>query len=167
MVFTGTYEHTIDAKNRLAIPAEVRAQILAERGKGAAKGPVYLYVTPGEGQSLCLYTVEGFEKRAADLDQSTLDPELLLEYERLLYSHASRVEMDAQGRIRLPDLLLKMAGLAGEVVLLGVKDHLEIRDREAWRTYAEQVRAARPQLFMNPRRALSQLGQSRTGGLGT
>ncbi len=98
MVFTGTYEHTIDAKNRLAIPADIRARILEEAGKQAGE-PVLLYVTMGENGALCIYTRAMFEKRSAELEQSELEPEKLLPYERLWFSLSRDVELDQQGRL--------------------------------------------------------------------
>ncbi|MFA9476931.1 division/cell wall cluster transcriptional repressor MraZ [Phycisphaerales bacterium AB-hyl4] len=153
MVFTGTYEHAIDKKNRLAIPADIRGQI--QRSVGAAEGDsVYLYVTLGDDQALSLYTEQGFEQRARELDDSELEAGDLLAYERLLFSLARRVELDRQGRVRLPDNLLKQAGLGAEVVLLGVKDHLEVRDRQSWQEYVQQMLKSQPQMLMNPRRAM-------------
>lgn len=158
MVFTGTYEHTIDAKNRLAIPAEIRD--LLERADGSGRSePVYLYATLGEQtqdgkRALCLYTKESFDQRARELDSSELETEQLLEYERLMFSLSRRVDLDTQGRVRLPESLLKMTGLGTDVVLLGVKDHLEIRDRTVWQSYVDRMLAEQPQLLMNPRRAM-------------
>lgn len=161
MVFTGTYEHAIDTKNRLAIPAEIRGQIQRSVGAGEDDA-VYLFVTLGEGQTLALYTEEAFEQRAAELDESQLDADELLAYERLLFSLARRVEIDKQGRIRLPDNLLKRTGLPSDVVLLGVKDHLEIRDRAAWRKHVEQIIRQQPDILMNPRRAMRSRAKDNT-----
>ena len=111
----------------------------------------------GEGQALCLYTESGFEQRAAELDHSELEPDQLLAYERLMFSLARRVEVDKQGRIRLPENLLKMAKLGSEIVLIGVKDHLEIRDRETWQTHVQQMLMSQPQILMNPRRAMHRI----------
>ncbi len=158
MVFAGTYEHSIDSKKRLAIPSEVRAQLQASAGQAAGE-PVHLYVALGEGQALCLYTEQGFEQRATELLHSELEPDQLFAYERLFFSLARRVELDKQGRVRLPEYLLNKAGLGSEVVLIGSNDHLEIRDRAAWNDYVEQALASRPQL-MNPRRAMHQSGTS-------
>jgi MraZ protein len=153
VVFTGTYEHSIDAKNRLAIPSKVRAQI--QRSQGLGEGDSFsLYVTLAEGGALSLYTEPAFEKRAAELDQSELDADDLLDYERLLFSMAEQVEVDRQGRVRLPDQLLRRTDLGQDVVLLGVKDHLEVRDRPSWLAHVEQVLASRPGLLMDPRKAM-------------
>ena len=161
MVFTGTYEHSIDAKHRLAIPSDIRAQIQREEGTGsggtgdsASATSGGLYVTLGEGQALCLYTRARFEQRANELDASEWDSGELLDYERLMFSLASRAELDPQGRIRLPDNLLKMSKLGTDVVLIGVKDHLEVRDRKTWQDFVQQTLAEKPQILMNPRRAM-------------
>lgn len=153
MVFTGTYEHTIDAKKRLAVPAELRGQIQRATGT-AGDDPLVLIVALGEGGSLRLYTEPVFERRAEELETSELDADELLDYERVFFSLARRVEMDRAGRVRLPDNLLEMAGLGSDVVLLGVKDHLEVRDREAWRAHLADVLQSRASLLMDPRRAM-------------
>ena len=162
MVFTGEYEHTIDAKNRLAIPADVRALVGGKTGGGRSKS-VNFFATLGEVQSLYLYTEAGFEQRAAELIQSDAEADQLLTYERMYFSLARRVEMDSAGRIRLPENLIKRAQLGNDVVLLGVNDHLEIRDRETWHNYVEQMLREQPQLWMNPRRAIR---KSRSEGAG-
>jgi len=153
LVFTGTYQHAIDAKNRVAIPSEVRS-LLARSGEVPPETPVCWYVTLGEEGSLSLYTESGFEKRAAELDQSELDAEELLDYERFFFSLAQRVEQDKSGRVRLPEQLVEMTDLQSEVVLIGVKDHLEIRDRQRWREQVEAMLKQRAGAVMNPRRAM-------------
>ena len=154
MVFTGTYEHSIDSKNRLAIPSEIRGQVAKAAAGRSPKNEIHLYVTLGEGQALCLYTEEDFEKRAAELDHSELEPQDLLAYERLMYSLARRVELDKQGRVRLPENLLALSRLGADVVLMGVKDHLEIRDRQTWQAHVQQKLAQEPHLLVNPRQAM-------------
>lgn len=158
MIFTGTHEHTIDSKNRLAIPSEMRQQLVrAIHGRDAdpkqAEG-IVLYVTPGEGSCLYVYTEDGFERRAEQLDHSEMEAGELLAYERMFFSHAQRVETDKQGRVRLPESLKAHAGLGDEVVLLGVKDHLEIMDRETWQGWRSEMLSSKPGIMMNPRRAM-------------
>lgn len=152
MLFVGTYEHTIDAKQRLAIPSGIR-QRLDRASQGEA-----LYAVIQEGPTLCLYTEEGFEKRAEELDHSDWPAEELLLYEQMFYANAERLEVDKQGRIRLPERLLELAGLGRDAVVLGVKDHMQVHDREAWRERMERLKADRPDLMKNPRRVM------RTGG---
>lgn len=154
MVFTGIYEHTIDAKNRLAIPAEVRTA-LGRTGKGKSTEAVGLYVTLGDDhRSLALFTKQEFENRAADLDESELDADEVLAFEEMFYAHARQVEMDGQGRIRLPETLLKLSGLGGEVVIIGARNMLRIRDRDQWQALREKTLAENPDILANPRRLM-------------
>lgn len=148
MLFAGTYEHTIDAKGRLAIPSELRDQFDPRRDGQA------FYLAIGQGPTLCLYTERGFEQRAEELDHSQLPPEQVLEYETVLFSLARRVEPDKQGRIRLPEQLLRIADPGRDVVLVGMKDHLQIRDRETWNRQISDLLANRPELLGNPRRVI-------------
>jgi MraZ protein len=123
LLFTGEYEHTIDAKSRLAIPAEIRAGLEADQ-HGTA-----FYVAPGKSDTLWLW------------------PERL-------FSQASRVEMDRSGRIRIPERLLTQACLGSSVMLLGVKDHLELRDPERWARQRDEKLAKQSEIMMRARRAL-------------
>lgn len=162
MVFAGTYEHTIDSKNRVAVPSDIRTQV-KRRAKVQDGEPVVFYVTLGEDhQALCLYTEQDFERLAEALDESERDPSEILPYESVFFSLAHRVEMDGAGRIRLPENLLKMTPLESEIVLLGVKDHLELRDRKVWQEHVQRVLRERPALLMNPRRALRKTPQGET-----
>lgn len=153
MVFTGTYEHAIDAKHRLAIPSDIRREL--QRGLGTGEGDtVVLYCVLGGPDVLCLYTEPGYQKLADELRQSDIDPVQLLEYEEVFYASSKRIDMDGAGRIRLPEHLLKQTGLSGEVVIAGAGDHLKIRDRAAWASRLESVLKDQPNLLVNPRMML-------------
>lgn len=153
MVFTGTYEHAIDAKHRLAIPSDIRREL--QRGLGTGEGDaVVLYCVLGGADVLCLYTEPGYQRLADELRTSDVDPAELLEYEEVFYANSKRIEMDSAGRVRLPDHLLKQTGLAGEIVLAGAGDHLKIRDRAAWASRLDHVLKDRPNLLVNPRMML-------------
>ncbi|MEM9019287.1 MAG: hypothetical protein AAGC44_01890 [Planctomycetota bacterium] len=150
MVFTGKYEHAIDAKRRIAIPSEIRRTV--QRGLGLGEGDtVVFYCVLGGPDVLCLYTEPGYQRRAEELRQSDLDPAELLEYEDVFFSQSQRVEMDSAGRVRLPDHLLQQTGLAGEVSLTGAGDHLKIRDKVAWQARIDQVLKDKPGVLTNPR----------------
>jgi len=148
VVFTGTYEHAIDAKQRLAIPSKVRAQV--QRELGLAEGdPIHFKVTLGDG-FLRLYTVREFERIGEELRQNGFDEA----FERSFFSLAEEVETDRNGRVRLPERLLSRSGLAGDVVVLGNNDHLELRDRKSWQDEEKRLFEERPELLMNPRAAM-------------
>jgi MraZ protein len=132
--FFGQYEHTIDAKQRLAIPAAHR-QVLETAEWGNA-----LVAAPGSGNALYLWPTPTFEKYAGDLGGSLFQDEDLLEYENMLFRESERCPLDSVGRIRLPERLIERFGLSRSVMVLGIKDHLEVIDLEQWK----QKQASRP-----------------------
>tara|TARA_B100001059_G_scaffold91276_1_gene90179 strand:+ start:82557 stop:83030 length:474 start_codon:yes stop_codon:yes gene_type:complete len=147
VLFTGEYEHTIDAKHRVAIPSEIRSRLDPAR-HGCA-----FYLAPGTDASLWLWPEKTFEKLASTSEQSLLPDEDLAEFEELLYSQSAWVEPDKSGRIRIPERLLNLAGLESNVVILGVKDHLELRDPEAWARRRDEKLAKQSEIVMRARRA--------------
>lgn len=127
MLFTGSYEHSIDAKHRLAIPAEIRSQWSFEED-GAA-----WYALPWVREKVIrLYTERYFKSRAAGYFRSLTPGTDEAKLNRVLFGSAARLEMDTAGRIRLPERLITLVGLGGEVTLVGSGDWLEIQDREEW-----------------------------------
>ena len=132
--FFGQYEHTIDAKQRLAIPADAR-QVLESGGMGNA-----LVASPGSGGAIHLWPVPTFKQYADNLGGSLLEDEDLLEYQQMLFSQSQHCALDSVGRIRLPERLIERYGLSRSVMVLGVKDHLEVIDLEQWK----QKQASRP-----------------------
>ncbi len=148
MLFVGTYDHTIDAKQRMAIPSEVRDRLDAERDGEA------FYVTIMEGPTLRIYTEKGFEKRSDDLENSERGTDEVLSVELALYPLTQRVEPDKQGRIRIPEFMLKLVGLTRDVTVVGVRDHLQVHDREAWQARMKELIEEQQHLLMNPRRLM-------------
>jgi MraZ protein len=125
----GEYEHTIDDKNRLTLPARFRQHF--------AEGIV---VTRGMDGCLFAYTRPDWD-RLVDTRLSTLDP-LSKEgrrMQRFFFSGAAEGELDKQGRLIVPAALIEHAKLGRDVVVAGVNDHLEIWDRAAWRTELAEV----------------------------
>jgi MraZ protein len=125
----GAYEHTIDDKNRLTLPAKFR--------QAFADGVV---VT--RGLDGCLFAF-----RRADWDRlvesrlATLDPlsEEGRRLNRFFFSGAAEAELDKQGRVMVPAPLIEHASLGRDVVVAGVNDRLEIWDRAAWRKELAEV----------------------------
>ena len=128
MLFTGETERSIDEKLRISLPAEMR--------EGFASGIVY--ASPGPNDSIWLSPEQKFEKKANLLEQSLLPAEDAMEFEQILFSQSRRIEIDKVGRIRLPDALLSLAQITDHVVILGVRDHLELRDANSWAALREQ-----------------------------
>jgi MraZ protein len=122
MVFSGFYEHAIDEKNRLAIPAKFRS-------KAALEGESSSFVlVPGKPEtSIWIYPERRFEELAARRDSSLIPEEDQLEFDQMFFPLAEHVDLDSQGRMLIPERMLAMAGLGREVVICGVRDHVEIR----------------------------------------
>jgi MraZ protein len=128
-MFLGEYEHTIDAKGRMAVPAKFRTQM--DRGAVISKGM---------GTCLSIYTLERWEQKSDELVAGKNSDELR-DFERRIYPSAGEVELDAQGRIVIPAKLRTYANLEADVTVAGVRDHFEIWDRTAWQTYQERLDA--------------------------
>ncbi len=142
MLFTGHFEHTIDAKQRLAIPSVIRGQWRSEEHGGA------WYAVPWTDGVIRLFTETDFVTRAkrdysVGLTPSQDESELLATF----FGMARRLEMDSAGRIRLPEETLEDVGLASEVVLVGAGEWLEIRDRAEWRQSRKERLRRLPELL--------------------
>jgi len=128
-------------------------------------GPSVVYATPGPGESIWLWPEETFEKMSDSLEQSLFPDEHEMEYEQLLYSQSKRIEIDKAGRIRLPEELLEYAGVMSQAVVIGVRDHLEIRNPKQW---AASLNANLPKLSEILNRARKQRhGNSTDSARGT
>lgn len=121
MALTGTYLRALDEKRRVAVPKRLRDDF-------AEANLEFLFIAPGTEKSLVIYAPQAFESLAARLADKAGHQNFL----RLFYSSSERVDLDGQGRIRIPDRLAEYAGLSREAYLLGVQDHAELWDKAAW-----------------------------------
>ena len=120
-MFRGRSVHTIDAKNRISIPAGFRVEF--ERRSDQAP------ILTNDAASLALYPYEDwclFEERLLNL--SSVDPNVGA-YARFMVSGASECPIDKQGRILVPPALREYAGLDREVTIAGVGNRLELWDK--------------------------------------
>jgi MraZ protein len=125
----GEYEHTIDDKNRLTLPAKFR-QAFAD-GVVLARGlePCLTAYPRSEWEA----TVES---RLRELDPLQREGRLMHRY---FFSGAAEAELDKQGRVMIPGSLAEHARLGKEVVVAGIRDHLEIWDRASWRDHLAEI----------------------------
>ena len=124
MAFRGTFDHTLDAKNRLTVPARYRAAL----ADGVVLAmPVDLKPCIGlwRPQEYEHYT----ERALAELPPLS---SRLSELERFFYGSSQDVELDSAGRVMVPGFLCEHAKLAKEVVVVGAGDRLELWDRDNW-----------------------------------
>ena len=98
-------------------------------------------MAPGTDQSLALYPEEAFSRLADHLARTPPTRQEVRAFVRLFYARAQRVELDGQGRMRIPRELADLAGLEKDVVLLGVQDHLEIWSAARWEKYLGERQA--------------------------
>ena len=128
MLLTGAFSRVIDEKLRVAIPKRLREALDCENQRG-------IYIAPGTDQSLALYTEEAFARLADRLAQESPTRQDVRTFNRLFYARAQRVDLDTQGRVRIPPELAELARLEKEVVLLGVQDHVEVWPADRWKSY--------------------------------
>src|SRR5690242_7023908 len=126
MLLTGTHPRTLDDKNRLGLPRRVREQL----GE-----PETLFVTPGPDQCLWLYSQAGLERLAEKLDLAPATDAEARVFRRLYFAQTEAVDVERTGRVLIPERLVQFAGLKHEVVLIGVRDHLELWDAQRWQQY--------------------------------
>jgi MraZ protein len=120
-MFLGEYEHTVDDKGRMAIPAKFRA--------GLAEG---LVVTRGFDQNLLLYPMAIWRELAARINALPMSQPATRNLRRLLFSGAADVELDKQGRILLPANLREYAGITADSVVTGMDSFIEIWSKDRW-----------------------------------
>lgn len=140
MLFTGHAELNIDAKGRLAIPAKYRSQWDAERD-----GPSWVCV-PWPRESVRIYPERVFAQLADSAEQTLTPDDDVAELEAALFGLAEQITPDAAGRVTLSKEHLRLTGLGTEVVVVGVRNRLEVRDREVWRAAQQQRFESLPSL---------------------
>ena len=123
-MFIGEYQHNLDNKGRLAVPAKFR-QLLA---KGAV-------VTKGLDNCLFLYPKSKWEEIAQKFANLPISQAKARAFARHMLAGAMEMEFDSQGRITLPEYLRKFAGLNKETIIAGLFDRLEIWDEDSWNKY--------------------------------
>lgn len=133
MVFTGTYQRTLDGKLRVLLPKRLRA---AMSGPGT-DGGLNLFLTPGTDHCLELHTTQSLNELAIRASQSPAGSKNVRSFSRLFYARAQQCDVDKQGRIRIPLELAGLADLTREIVFIGVGFHWELWNRERWESYLE------------------------------
>jgi MraZ protein len=128
MLLTGTFNRTLDEKQRLAIPKRLREAM------GCQDGGI-LYIALGTDCSLTIYTEQAFSRLAEKLAQASPARQDVRAFSRLFYAQAQQLELDSQGRILIPAELASLTGFSKEVVLIGVRDHLELWAADQWKSY--------------------------------
>ena len=121
---TGTYEHSIDGKGRLFIPAKLREEM-----------GVSFYLAAGVDACLAIYPQETWERFTEKFSSLPMSATKSM---RRLFANAAKCELDSQGRIVIPQKLRGYANLDRDVVIIGVNDRAEIWSAETWNAQEEE-----------------------------
>ncbi len=127
-MFYGTYEHNIDKKNRIIIPAKFREAI-------SEKGVEKLYVN--QGLDGCLFIFPEDEWRALESKYKAMEftKGEVRKFNRMFFSGAVECLPDKQWRILVPEYLKDYAGLSKNIVIIGVANRMEIWDKKKWEEF--------------------------------
>ena len=120
----GQYEHTIDNKKRLALPAKFRGE-LGDK----------VIITKGVEKCLVVYTQKEWEVMSGKLGNLPISQTEARSFARIILAGAMEVALDKLGRILIPDYLKTYAGLKKTVVICGLSNRLEVWDEEKWDAY--------------------------------
>lgn len=128
VMFIGEYQHTVDEKGRIAVPAKFR-NILRQG----------VVVTRGLDGCLFLYARAEWGKLVTKLSALPIAKSNTRAFARLMLAGAMDGEVDGQGRITIAEYLRQFAGLGKQVVIAGLFNRLEIWDQQRWEAYKRQT----------------------------
>jgi len=124
----GQYQHTIDAKKRLALPVKFRGELGTK-----------VIITKGVENCLVVYTQKEWEVMSAKLSNLPISQGEARSFTRHLLASATEIDLDKLGRILIPDYLKKYAGLEKNAVICGLSNRLEIWDEKKWDDYRKNA----------------------------
>jgi len=127
-VFMGEYQHTLDIKGRLILPAKIREGL----------GDTFI-ATRGLDDCIFVYTRDEWATLEGKLKQLSLVKPEARAFSRYIFSGAAELETDRQGRVLLPPNLREYAKLEKDVVVIGVSTRVEIWNKETWTAYNERM----------------------------
>lgn len=127
-MLVGQFTHTLDDKKRLSLPSKFRKEL----GKK-------IVVTRGLDQCLFVYSMAEWKTFSAQLGQLSMGQSESRAFNRFLLGGAVEVDVDASGRILIPDFLKDFASLGSKVIVTGVYNRVELWNEKAWGNYTTQV----------------------------
>ena len=127
-MFLGEFRFNIDDKGRLTVPAKFRRPLLQG-----------LVVTRGWDRNLVIYPQDEWAKLVDRINQLPYTKAGARNLRRLVYSGASDVEPDKQGRVNVPSYLLEYAQITKEVMVVGVHSYIELWAPELWQSVRDSL----------------------------
>lgn len=130
-MFRGSFEHTVDAKGRVSVPAKFR-ELISERYDGR------LVMAMDFDRCLTVYPLEEWERLEEKIKALPMMQKEVKDFMRFFFSTATECELDRQGRILIPPILRERAGINKNVVVLGIINKIEIWDLHLWQARNSQ-----------------------------
>jgi MraZ protein len=124
----GEYNHTLDDKNRVSLPAKTR-KILGKK----------IIITRGLDRCLSVYSTAEWKKVTDGLSALPFNQSDSRAFSRFLVSGAEEIDIDSAGRILIPDFLKQYAQLGNKIIIAGVRNRLELWNEDTWKTYTTDV----------------------------
>lgn len=127
----GEYKHTLDKKDRFILPAKFREKIkVLEKKK--------FYITRGLEGCLFLFSQDVWDVFAEKLKTVSFTKQEGRSFNRIYFSGAQEIEIDAQGRVFIPSYLKEFSQIKREIVIVGVGDRIEIWDKIKWTEFYQE-----------------------------
>lgn len=123
-MFMGEYQHSLDNKNRISVPAKFREKLGRE-----------FIMSKGLEGCIYVFTTEQWEVLANKLKELPFTDKDANAFVRFIFSGACEIEMDKQGRALIPQNLIEYAHINKEIVSIGVCTRIEIWSKESWNSY--------------------------------
>jgi MraZ protein len=131
LAFRGHFEHSLDAKNRLSIPARFRASFSGGIVLAKDPEPCVAVWPPNSHEAIIERALTGLNPMGSQYRKVS----------RFFQGNSFEIDLDSSGRVTLPPPLLAHAGIEKEVVVVGVGDHLEVWGKERWAREQEALDA--------------------------
>lgn len=136
----GTHSYQLDPKGRVSLPARFREAF--DEG---------LWLTMGQDRCLYCFPRAEWRRRSSEMDAFALSDRDGRAFARLFFSSADEAKLDGQGRVTIPQRLRDAVGIDKEVVVLGVRERMEIWDRAEFERYRNEHAAAYENGDLEPR----------------
>lgn len=130
-MFMGEYQHSLDSKGRIIVPAKFRDLLDGE-----------CVVTRGLDQCLFLYPSSEWTTMEEKLKKLPLTQKDARAFVRFFFSGATELELDKQGRIMLPPNLREYGKLTKDVVVIGVSTRVELWSKDVWESYVTEAESS-------------------------
>jgi MraZ protein len=134
-MLVGTYEHKIDTKGRVVLPAKLREEV----GSSVVS-------TIGIDKCISIYPKAKWDDVLDKFQQLSFSKGKSRGLMRLILSSASELQIDVAGRVLIPNFLREHAEIDQDICLIGVNDHIELWDKSNWNNYRNSVMEVLPDI---------------------